>query len=351
MIRLNLSADLRRALERLQPGSAKIFGSSLWFTERVGDIDIAVPDDDDATFAYLLNVAPAFNLHPVRMARWLYDDLHNRLSWKNMCGTQDARTGEVTLSKDYVHSDLLQFNPASRKAFPDFVEVRRAAKKMEERGYRVPDSEKARASLQLLGSLSSLDVLARLALTDRIVNIIAALGGVVAGGFFRDEVDGRTPKDIDVFVPAGRDWNALCLELSTWLEEVDFEKPEGKRVNLRKFRAKSDVSGYEMLVIDVIDYGFVHEDMHVVETFDFSCNTLWWSPAGHAGVQGGFGLSAREVIGHIRERKLVVGDNLWYRAGLYRALKRWQRFRGDGYVADAANTAKYSEYVRLFAGK
>jgi hypothetical protein len=351
MIRLNLSADLRRALERLQPGSAKIFGSSLWFTERVGDIDIAVPDDDDATFAYLLNIAPAFNLHPVRMARWLYDDLHNRLSWKNMCGTQDARTGEVTLSKDYVHSDFLQFNPASRKAFPDFAEARRAAKKMEERGYRVPDSEKARASLHLTGSLSNLETLAREALTEEVVWLIAGHDAAVAGGFFRDEVDGRPPKDIDVFVPADHKWEQLCDDLAKIMEEVEFEKPEGKRVNLRKFRARSRCPGHEMLVIDVIDYGFVHSSAHVVETFDFSCNTLWWSPALRRGIQGGFGLEAADVVRHIRERKLVVGDNLWYRAGLYRALKRWQRFRGDGYVADAANTAKYSEYVRLFAGK
>ena len=43
---------------------------------------------------------------------------------------------------------------------------------------------------------------------------VAGRGAVVAGGFFRDEVDGRAPKDIDVFVPAGRGWSELCDELA-----------------------------------------------------------------------------------------------------------------------------------------
>ena len=64
------------------------------------------------------------------------------------------------------------------------------------------------------------------------------------------------------------------------------------------------------------------------------------------------GWRAETLVGGYRTwRRLVVGDNMWYRAGLYRALKRWQRFRGDGYVADAENTAKYAEYVKLFSGR
>jgi hypothetical protein len=159
-------------------------------------------------------------------------------------------------------------------------------------------------------------------------------------------VDGRCPKDIDVFVPAGRRWSELCENIAQVLEEIDFDKPAGSRVNLRKFRAKSRCPGHEALVVDVIDYGFVHSAAHVVETFDFACNTLWWDPASRTGIQGGFALSAPEVVWHIRQRKLVVGNNLWYRASPGRALMRWQRFRRDGYVADAENAAKYSFYVK-----
>lgn len=351
MIRFDPAPDLRRALERLAPGSAKVFGSALLQTGGA-DLDIAVAERDDATFAYLLNIAPAHGIHPVRLPQWLFDDLHNRLSWKNMCATADARTGEAVLGREHVSGRELVFNPLSRDAFPDLREVVRSARKLSERhGFSPPgSSEKLRAQLHLHGNVASLADLARETLTDQIVHILAAFGAVVAGGFFRDEVDGRSPKDIDVFVPAGRDWSALCFELSTWLEELEFEKPDGKRVNLRKFRARSRVPGHEMLVIDVIDYGFVHAPEHVVETFDFSCNTLWWDPS-LDGIHGGFGLTPGQVVDHIRNRRLVVGDNMWYRAGLYRALKRWQRFRGDGYVADAENTAKYAEYVKLFSGR
>ena len=350
MIQFRPSSDLRRALDRLAPGAAKIFGSALW--EAVpGDIDIAVPEDYTTTFSYLLNIAPAYGIHPVQLSRHVYDNLHDLLSWKNMCATADARTGEVTVSRHYVEGREIQFNPASKTAFPDVRAVKRAAAKLVARGCHVPDSERARFSLHLLGNVAALETIAREALGERVVWLLAGHGAAVAGGFFRDEVDGRAPKDIDVFVPAGHNWEQLCNELSEILVEVDFEKPEGKRVNLRKFRAKSACPGHEMLVVDVIDYGFVHSTAHVVETFDFSCNTLWWDPACRLGIQGGFGLTAQQVVDHIHQRKLFVGDNLWYRAGLYRALKRWQRFKQDGYTADEFYVKKYAEYVRLFAGK
>ena len=338
-----------KVMERIPVGAVKVFGSALLNPKTAADIDIAVPDDDTSTMAYLLNVAEAHGIHPIQVPRCLFDDLHNRLSWKNLCATVDPRLGIVIFGREYDDGDRLVFNPASRTAFPDLREVVRSAKKLTEKhGYRLEASERLRATLQLNGNPSSLADLAYVALTDQIVHILAAFGAIVAGGFFRDEVDGRPPKDIDVFVPAGRDWSGLCFELSTWLEEVEFEKPEGKRVNLRKFRARSHVPGHEMLVIDVIDYGFVHEPEHVVETFDFLCNTLWWDPQRGSTVYGGFGRTPGEVIQCIRDRRLIVGDNLWYKAGLYRALKRWQRFRADGYVADADNTKKYSDYVKMF---
>jgi hypothetical protein len=273
-----------------------------------------------------------------------------------MCATYSPSTGEVTYGREYVDDQRLVFNPASRLAFPDLREVVRSSRKLcEKHGFVMEgSSEKLRAQLQLHNHVSSLAEIARETLTDRVVELIAAQGAVIAGGFFRDEVDGRTPKDIDVFVPAGRGWETLCRGLASWMEEVEFEKPIGTRVNLRKFRSRNHVAripGHEMLVVDVIDYGFVHEPEHIVETFDFLCNTLWWDPRQGSTMHGGFGRSAKEVVESIRDRRLIVGDNLWYKAGLYRALKRWQRFRADGYVADAENTRKYSEYVKMFQTK
>ena len=340
----SLGADARRILERLPEGTAKIFGSALREGPR-GDIDVAVRLCDNSNWSYLLYSSGFARIHPVRLPDAVYDDLHNLLSWKNCCATSDLR-GNVTRGMDYDPSKVMRFNPSSRRAFPDFASVVKAAKKMEKVGYVIPPSEKARAELHLMGHAESLVKVAREALTDPVVWLLAGRGAVVAGGFFRDEVDGRSPKDIDVFVPAGRGWHELCEELKEVLEEVEFEIPEGKRVNLRKFRARSAAPGHEMLVVDVIDYGFVHEAAHVVETFDFSCNCLWWEP-GQTEIHGGFGRTAAEVIGDIRNRKLIVGNNLWYKASLGRALTRWQRFRRDGYTADAENIALYSQYVHM----
>jgi predicted nucleotidyltransferase len=341
----SIDPRLPDVLARLPPASVKIFGSALADAGSCGDIDIAVAEEDTSTLAYLLHHAPILSLHPVALPRHIFDNLHNLLSWKNCLVTTDG-AGIFTYGNQYVDSDVLVFNPASRTAFPDFKSARRAAKKLELGGRQTPMSERSRAVLHLCNNLDQLAEIAREALTDEVVWRIAGHGAVVAGGFFRDEVDGRCPKDIDVFVPAGRRWSELCDNIAQVLEEIDFDKPAGSRVNLRKFRAKSRCPGHEALVVDVIDYGFVHSAAHVVETFDFSCNTLWWDPASRTGIQGGFALSAPEVVWHIRQRKLVVGNNLWYRASPGRALMRWQRFRRDGYVADAENAAKYSFYVK-----
>ena len=344
----NLRAPERRVIERLAPGDAVVVGSALFGPDH-GDVDVAVEAGDDRTMAFLLGVAGGTAIHPVPVPRGTLGRIQDLMSWKNCCAAVTP-AGEVRVGRHFVQGTELAFNPASAPVFPDFRTVVMAAKKMERRGFVVPPAEKARAELHLTRNVDSLVKIAREALTDQVVYLLAGRGAVVAGGFFRDEVDGRAPKDIDVFVPAGRGWSELCDELAGVLEEVEFEVPRGKRVNLRKFRARSPVHGHENLVIDVIDYGFVHADEHVVETFDFSVNCLWWSP-GDWHVRGSAAHPAEEVVRHIRERRLVVGDNMWYRAGLYRALKRWQRFRGDGYVADEENVRKYQEYLRLFQGR
>ena len=343
-----LGSDIPRVLERLPSDSIKIYGSSLLSSD-FADIDIAVSENDTSTMAYLLHHAPRAGFHPIVLRQSTFDNLHNLLSWKNCLMTAD-KDGAITYGTQFFSGGILQFNPASRTAFPDFISAVRAAEKMEKRGYILPASEKARAILHLRDSVRALGTIAREALTDQVMYLLAAHGAIVAGGFFRDEIDGRPPKDVDVFVPAGQGWSELCDEITKVLEEVKFDIPSGSRVNLRKFRARSQAPGHECLVIDVIDYSFVHEAKHVVETFDFRCNCLWWDPQTDE-VSGGMGASPADILEDIRLRRLIVGDNMWYRAGLYRALKRWQRFRGDGYVADAENVAKYSEYVKHFAGQ
>ena len=344
-----LGRDVVRVMDRLPGGSGKIFGSALRRGVEAGDIDVAVAKGDTATMAYLLHQAPSVKMHPIELPVSTFENLHDVLSWKNCLVTADTN-GLLTYGSQYAAGNVLEFNPASRRAFPSLQCAVRAAKKLVEQGFALPESEKARATLHLHGNVDMLETIAREALTEKVVWLLAGHGATVAGGFFRDEVDGRCPKDIDVFVPAGHKWEQLCDELGEILEEVKFDKPEGSRVNLRKFRAKSQCPGHEALVVDVIDYSFVHSTAHVVETFDFAQNMLWWDPSSRHGIQGSSQFPASEIVQLIHKRILKVGDNLWYRAGLYRALKRWQRFRRDGYVADAETIAKYSQYVKLMKG-
>ena len=347
VLRLDMLEDrVVQVLAKLRPGAAKIFGTTLIDPVRANDVDLAVRRGDDETMSYLLAEARDTRIHPVFLPDHVFDNLHNLLSWRNFCMTADPHTGDVTFGRSKVAGSTLVFNPSSRAAFPDFQTVVLSAIKLtRDRGFSLSDAEKLRAQLHLIGNVNSLAGIAHMALGDRVVALLAAHNAIVAGGFFRDEVDGCPPKDMDVFVPAGRQWGELCDALSEFLEEVEFDKVGGGRVNLRKFKAHSSLYGHEMLVLDVIDYGFVHSTSHVVETFDFSCNTLWWDLACRHGIQGGFDLTASQVVEHIKQRRLVVGNNLWYRASPGRALMRWQRFRRDGYIADAENIAKYSHYV------
>ena len=350
VLRLDMLEDrVIQVLAKLRPGAAKIFGTTLIDPVRANDVDLAVRRGDDETMSYLLAAARGTRIHPVFLPDHVFDNLHNLLSWRNFCMTADPYTGDVTFGRSKVAGSTLVFNPSSKSAFPDFQSVVLSAIKLtRDRSFSLSDAEKLRAQLHLIGNVNSLAGIARMALGDRIMALLAAHNAIVAGGFFRDEVDGCPPKDMDVFVPAGRQWGELCDALGEFLEEVEFDKVGGGRVNLRKFRAHSSLYGHEMLLLDVIDYGFVQEPQFVVETFDFSCNTLWMSPLEPEQIRGGFGRSAAEVVEDIRLRRLIVGDNMWYKAGLYRALKRWQRFRGAGYVADSENTRKYSEYVKMF---
>lgn len=346
-----IGQDVHRVMQCLPVGSAKIFGSALTHPETAGDVDIAVCEIRTYDISALLHASIGTRVHVLPLPPDTFHDLHNVLSWKN-CLVTATSDGHLTYGDEYLDGAELHFNPRSRAAFPSFRSAVKAATKMAARGYDVPASERARASVILAHHHEALDTLVREALGEDVVHLLAAHGAVVAGGFLRDEIDGRPPKDLDVFVPAGGDWEGLCGEIGGALEEVDFEKPEGrKRVNLRKFAAKSRCPGHERLIVDVIDYGFVHEGAHVVETFDFAHNMLWWDPAGGA-VRGSKDHDAGAVVRSIRERKLVVGNNLWYRASAGRAMKRWQRFRRDGYVADAKNIELYSSYVKeLMMGK
>ena len=346
----NLRPDERSIISSTPVGSARIFGSALIDPGGAEDVDVAVRDGDDATFARLLHAGTTTRIRPIRFPAGVFEDLENRLSWKNVCSVGET-DGSVKHGRGRVEGRNLEFNAASREAFPAFQSALRSARKLVLRGHTLPYSEVPRMFFHLDGDIDSLRIVAEEALTETIVDLLTEHGAVVAGGFFRDEVDGRRQKDLDVFVPAGKDWNGLCNALSHFLEEIRIDCQQQRRLNLRKFKARSRCPGHENLVLDVIDYGFVYRPEHVVETFDLSVNMLWWAPATDNGIHGSSKYDSKEIVRHIRERILMVGDNMWFRARPARAIRRWQRFREDGYVADEATTKKYTEYVLQMMGK
>jgi hypothetical protein len=190
----------------------------------------------------------------------------------------------------------------------------------------------------------TLSEIAIVQLGETLSQMIADENGIVAGGYFRDIINNKQPKDMDIFIPSSGNWESLCNDLSDILEEIDF-LPSGQKsrnVNLRKFKLPNSNT-----VLDVISYNFVTNKEHIVETFDFSINCLWSNLRKASSINGGLNYTAEEIISHITDKKLIVGGNMWFKAGTGRALMRWERFRKEGYIADAENCAKYSRYVKM----
>jgi hypothetical protein len=121
--------------------------------------------------------------------------------------------------------------------------------------------------------------------------------------------------------------------------EIQFTNSALNNVNVRKFN-------YEGFLIDSIYYLHVQRLEHVVDTFDFTINMLWFDPRDMM-TKGSLVYNVDTILDHIVHKKLVVGDNLWYRASYMRALKRYDRFRNEGYEIDDENRFKYIRYIKL----
>ena len=334
-------------LRQFPTDRVRLAGSAL---DRPDARDVDVFTDHPGVFARLLRADPALGLHPVLLDPEVtpVTELHHRMSWSQCCATLDA-TGLRYTGRSHTRSNVLRFNPESVRQFTSARVVLEAATKLVERGCRLPFEERMRV-WTVLGENDDalLRIMGRLAESRLSPNVLLHLreaGAVVAGGVFRDMLMGREPKDIDVFVPGAPEaWERLCSALAAdGCEEIPIDRPGGGRVNLRKYR--DPATGSEL---DVIQYGFVQRPEHVVETFDFRLNALWRDPATGA-VRGPSDGGAREAVEDVRRKRLVVGSNLWFRAGLARSLKRWERFTRDGFVADEKNKTKYREYVALMA--
>jgi hypothetical protein len=324
----------------------RIAGSAL-YDPNYHDIDVFIDDTNDFLFAYLLHYSKKLNLHPIKIPKNIFNNLEDYLSWKNTCVITKL-DGTIHFGKPYSESMTLQFNPISKTYFNSLSKVITAGKKLEKSMTKIlPDCEVARASLHLTKNVQELNTILLNVFNPNIIQYLIDVNGIVAGGILRDEIQGKSVKDIDIFIPSSGDYTKFCEYLSKELKEIQFNNLNKKLVNVRKFKFHSTVSGYEDITLDVIDYKFVKNKEHITETFDFLHNMLWWDPATQL-ISGVRSASADEILDCILNYKLIVGDNLWFRAGKFRALKRWERFRRDGYTPDLENIRKYQEYMKIF---
>jgi len=330
-----------RALSNVHPDKVRIAGSAILNPHSAADVDVFTDCED--TFSRLLFVSHGTNLHPTLLRRSKLEELPDTLSFAN-CAKVAKGNGEIVYGTRFTSGKTLTFNPQSTREFNDIRHVIRAGCKLSKRGFVLPPTTVARAWIHLGSGLTRLTALANLVketLGTENHELLTQHRAIVAGGFLRDELMGKSPKDLDIFVVGENHWEKLCAAFSRSLTEIKFDIPPGKRVNLRKFKAADGT------VLDVINYGFVHRTEHVVDTFDFTVNMLWYDPLTQL-VRGSSKYEAGLICRDISERRLVVGDNLWYRAGKGRALKRWQRFRDEGFVPESSEVIKYSSYVRNF---
>jgi hypothetical protein len=322
--------------------SVRIFGSSTITESGWGDIDVAATAGE--VFALLLHKAMNYDgtpgIHPVIMSKEQILDLHNLMSWKEF-GRTIAPNGEVFTSDDFNSGHELHFNPRSQFLFNSASAALRNAHKLEKRQVVLPKIEEAKCRACLQHSPKAIVDVLELTLEPWIMKLLEENKATIAGGFLRDTLFGKVPKDLDIFVVNGGDWEGLCNKLAQKLKEVDFRNgKERGRINLRKF-------AYNGITLDVIEYGFVWRKEDVVQTFDFFHNMLWYDPAIPGKLFGKDSLNDAKSIIYINLKKqLIVGDNLWFKASLTRAIYRWNRFRKEGYVPDEANRLKYSNYVK-----
>jgi hypothetical protein len=153
----------------------------------------------------------------------------------------------------------------------------------------------------------------------------------------RDLMAGKNVKDWDIFFVNKEDWINFNEEMKEY--KIQFTDSILKNITVEKFKIDDRL-------IDSIYYPHVQHSEHIVDTFDFTINMLWYDPV-DSEIKGSLKYDVDTIIDHIIDRKLVVGDNLWYRATYFRALKRYDRFRNQGFTIDDENRLKYIRYINL----
>ena len=332
----------------LEPGDQiRVIGSSL-FRTNTRDIDIVVCNE--ALFAKLMFLKGQNPmLSPILMEEQAFNDIHNRMSFYQQCVAM-KEDGRFVFGREYTTNKGICFNTESITTFRVYDRVTEAYRKLTQHGLQDDTAEFNRISLldeaRLQEAMYSHMVET---IHPDVFNTIIRSNAVLAGGFFRDFILGKPPKDVDIFVLGGQQkWNGLCTQLGglSGIKEMDFlsaDQSTSGRVNVRKFLNRSG------LTLDVIHYPFVQNPEHVVETFDFSVNMIWFDKETKV-FKGSSQYDVKRIIDDIATRRINVGDNLWYRASPSprRALERWERMVEAGFVADGTARDRYSDYIQQF---
>jgi hypothetical protein len=323
----------------MDPKSICMYGSAVSFPgSDFNDIDVYC--SDEKSFASALWKSGQGDLFHPWNGEIPVEKFHEYQSFRQLCSTVSL-DGGITRGDQWLDPETnksLVFNERSIACFRDKQNVDKIFKKCLDRGMTVTEEEKRRSIALITGNEKQI---AEEALGDlRYLSKDPSV--VIAGGYIRDWILGRNPKDLDVFCLLYGAWQRLCDELlaTGWQEEM-IQTRFLRRVNVRKFHKEGFPS------LDVILYQFVAEPQHVVETFDFSVNCLWYDRTTDS-VKGPLEGSLEMVLMDIAHRRLRVGKNLWYRAGAGRALKRWQRFRSEGYEPTEEDKELYKSYVQRF---
>jgi hypothetical protein len=354
-----LEKNAKLVIEHLQQtsgfGLAKVIGSAL-SCDKPNDIDVIVSENDPTQiFAELLFWSKAYNVHPIQVSDKDFKNIHNLMAWNCDCVSSDTVSNLLLygeLYADWRTTKELKFNEASLKIFNNYDKSLAGLKKKINRGLKITDLEKFYfESLfdrydMLNDKISSelsmfLDTYYGDIITSRrsLRGHLSKFKYAIAGGCIRDIILEKPIKDIDIFVVNENEYNKMTDFLATVMEEIIIPESSTKKINLRKFKL-IDTN----VVLDVIHYGFACKVEHVVETFDFSINMLWYDVK-YETVEGSIKYPVKDLLDHLRNKKLIMGDSLWYKASALRALKRWGRFRRDGYIANRDTINKYREYV------
>jgi hypothetical protein len=321
---MEFSTELNTIVSKIKHLNIRIGGSFVTENNIDSDFDIFCEKSD---FAELLFHSKKTKIHPSIVPD--INNLHNRLTFHNSF-LIDGNGNEYKSDK-FVNSSGLIFNEKSilqwgQKAANNLLN------KMLKRGFNISDYEKARFDVCINQKLDNF-------FDPEILELIKNKGDsvIIAGGVLRDLVLGKRNKDIDIFVSDIAVFNMLALEVSHKYKLLgNFERVDARIVKFIK-----DEKEY-----DLVYYRFGNKYSHLVDTFDYTVNMLWFNPNTNK-ILGPSFLPVNPILIHINEKKLVLGPFFSFNISVKRTLHRWVKFNKQGFKADDSTLDKIKDIITL----